>query len=172
MATSWKSPANVFELVDALKSQHHHPRLEQAQIAVCFMDNKPFSPNGRINWGKVTKFSQFNRIWQAHKYDFSMVICADLWHSILSKHQREALVDLQLSRMEVEYEPEMNEEGKPVKDEWGRGQFTNDVKLDDEGSPKWRVLPLDLDVFAKNVRRYGLWCEEIHDFSHVVAMPV
>ena len=27
----------------------------------------------------------------------------------------------------------MNEEGKPVKDEWGRGQFTHEVKLDDEG---------------------------------------
>ena len=48
----------------------------------------------------------------------------------------------------------------PVKDEWGRVKYTNVVKTDDDGKPKWRVDPFDLDVFAKNVLHYGLWMKD------------
>ena len=38
----WKAPADVQELVNSIKEEHHHPRLEQANICVAFEDSKPF----------------------------------------------------------------------------------------------------------------------------------
>jgi hypothetical protein len=99
----------------------------------------------------------------------------DLWHSVLKGNQREAYLDLQLSRCGVEYLPEEIEENgkkKPIKDEWGRVQYTQEVKVDDEGNPKWKVVPLDLEVFADNVRRYGLWCDDLLELKDaIIAAP-
>ncbi len=163
----WQAPANVLDLLDEVKAKHHSPRLDQATIGLCFADTKAF-PNNCLNYGKTVKISTFARIWQERKLDFCLTLCADVWHSILNDQQKQALLDLHLSRCEVECVSVLDEKGKPVKDEWERVQYTEEIKFNDDGTPKWKVLPLDLTVFAINVRKYGLWCEELDEFGTVL----
>lgn len=171
MSLVWKTPENIATVLEEVIAQHHTPRLNGARFAVAFSDTKPFIKN-RFNWGKVMKFSEINRIWQIQPgFDFCVVICADVWHELLSIEQRPAYLDLQVSRCVAEYEPQMIIEGKkkkPVVDEWGRTQYTNVVKTDDEGRPKWKIEPLGLEVFAQNVHRYGLWMSEFVENVGVV----
>ena len=170
MGIVWNAPAEIYQVVDSVLSKHHSPRLDAARIAIAFNDSKPFVKN-RFNWGKVTKFSSFNKIWQKEKFDFCLVVCADVWQDILTPEQKEALIDLHLTRCEVEYIPETITEGKKkqvVKDEWGRIQYTTEVKTDDEGNPKWYVSPLDINVFVQNVGKYGLWCSKFCEVEKVI----
>lgn len=159
----WKAPTEVIELVSQIKNDFHLPRLSDAQIAVSIDENKPFV-NNKLNLGKVSKFSPLAKLWQIQPYDFCLSIPSELWHSVLQGTQRAAYIDLQLTRCQVEYVPDTIEENgkkKPIKDEWGRIQYTDEIKVDDEGNPKWKVIPLDLEVFTSNVRRYGLWSDEL-----------
>lgn len=171
MSTSWRAPNEVRLFVDDL-IEKHHPHLMQAKVAVGFDDSKIFR-NGRFNWGKVSKFSKLTKLWQAknEKYDFCIVLCSDAWHQFLTEAQREAWLDLCLCRCQVEYEPaciEKNGKKTVVKDEWGRTEYTNEIKYDDEGDPVWKVAPLDIVVFAQNVKRYGLWCEPLVNFQYAI----
>lgn len=166
----WKASQDVLDLVHEVYEKHHAERLHGGLIGVCFDDSKPFVKN-KLNLGKVTKFSPLAKLWQGTKLDFCISISMDLWHSVLTAEQREAYIDLQLSRCGVEYLPEEIEENgkkKVVKDEFGRVHYTNQVKLDDEGNPKWKILPLDLEVFASNVRRYGLWQSDLLDLKDAI----
>lgn len=159
MSLVWKAPNNVEQLLYTIKEKHHHPRLGLATFGIAFAETKPFI-NDRFNWGKVTKFTKFNKLWQTEKVDFSITLCSEVWHSILTVHQKEALLDLHLSRCAVKYIPETVMEGKKkvlVKAPWGRIQYTDEMKLDDDGNPQWYVLPADLPVFSENANRYGLW---------------
>lgn len=170
MTTIWKAPANVYDLLQEIKEKHHHPRLEQAKIAVAFNDAKSYIGD-RINLGKVSKFSSFNKMWMGEQYDFSIILCSDVWHSILNPMQREALLDLHLTCCQVEYIPETVVEGTKknvVKDEHGLTKYTNEMKLDDDGNPKWKRIPLDLYVFCDNVSRYGLWCQPLTELWGVM----
>jgi len=158
-----KAPPPIIDLLNEVKE--HHSQLETANIAVCMADSKPFT-KGKLNLGKVLKFSDFNKIWQGIKYDFCITLCVDVWYQILNDVQREALLDLHLTRCTVEYEPltqEINGKSKVVKDDWGRVQYSDQVKYDDNGDPKWTVQPLDLVVFAENARKYNLWMKEVID---------
>lgn len=161
MAQVWKAPENVSDLIAQL-SHKYHGHLENLNIAATFVDGKPFAKN-RFNWGKVTKFSNYNKLWQGKKIDFSIDLCADGW-GLLNGQQQEALLDLHLTRIVPEYVPEVIvENGKKIKviDDLGRVKYTTEIKVDENGDPKWLVEPLDLVVFAKNVRRYGLWMKEL-----------
>ena len=111
----WKAPSEVVELVNQIKTRHH-PRLATALVAVSFDDSKPFLRN-KLNLGKVSKFSPLARLWQGQQHDFCLSIPMDLWHSILKGSQREAYLDLQLTRCTVEYKPEEVEERKPESEE-------------------------------------------------------
>lgn len=172
-ATPWKVQQSVLDLIH--KVQHkNHPRLETASIAACFQDGKAFVKN-KMNLGKVLKFSPFNKLWQLDKHDFCLLIPSSLWNEVFQEEQKEAYVDLQLTRCEVEYEVQVIEEnGKKikVKDEWGRVQYTEQMKTDDEGNIKWKVLPLNgavgLEVFTSNVRRYGTWLDSIEDLKEAM----
>jgi hypothetical protein len=169
MAITWKAPANVVDLLAEVK-QLHHPELLSASIVATLTDSKPFVKN-RFNWGSVKKFSDFNKIWFLEKHDLCIDLCSDVWHTILNDKQREALLDLHLTRCTPDYEPEViieNGKKKVVKDEYGRVKYTSTPKLDDEGRPKWLVTPLDLVVFTKNVKKYGLWCPELDDLSEAI----
>ena len=164
MSIVTKAPPQVFELFEQVKVKNH-TRLEKAKIAVCVTDAKPFRA-GKINLGKVSKFSPLNKIWQNTKYDFCITLCADVWYQILNEAQREPLVDLLLSCCDVEYEPktqEINGKEKVIKDEWGRIQYSEELKYDDNGEPKWKTQPLDLLVFASNASRYNLWLKDVMD---------
>jgi len=179
MSNHWKASPDVQELMNAVRNHHHRPRLEYAAVAVCFEDSKPFIRN-KLNLGRVIRFSDLARLWQGQRYDFCLILCSDVWYSLLVDPQREALLDLQLTRCEVEYLPVTKDENgrkKVVKDEWGRVQYTDQMKVNDVGDPVWRVAPLDLPVFAANLRRYGYWFDDLVDLKHAiqsdktVAMP-
>lgn len=163
----WKVPLDVSNTVDQVKANNHSHLLE-ATVAVAFDDSKPFK-NDRLNWGKTLRFSDLNKLWQTPQtFDFCIVLSSDVWHDVLDANQKEALIDLHLTRCQVEYVPETIEENgkkKPVKDELGRVKYTSEMKLDDSGNPKWKVVPLDIGVFTLNVGRYGLWCNELTEFS-------
>lgn len=166
----WKAPTEIVSLVTEIQHKYHLPRLANSSIAVCIEDSKPFVHN-KLNLGRVTKFSPLAKLWQGEPHDFCLSIPSDLWHSILKGEQREAYLDLQLTRCQVEYIPDTVEENgkkKPIKDEWGRIQYTQEIKLDDSGNPKWKVVPLDLEIFAENVRRYGLWHDGLMEFQDAI----
>lgn len=166
----WKVPVAVQELVQAVKEKNH-PHLATANIAVAFDDSKPFK-NEKLNWGKTQRFSNLNKLWQAPQaFDFCIVIPSDVWHEVLDGSQKEPFLDLHLTRCQVEYEPETyieNGKKKVVKDQLGRVKYTDEMKFDDNGTPKWKVAPLDLWVFMQNVSRYGLWCQTLMDFNEVL----
>jgi hypothetical protein len=171
MASVWKATQDVLQLISDVKEKNHHPRLEHASIVACFEDSKPFVKN-KLNLGKVSKFSNFSKIWQKENSDFCFCIPLDLWKDILKKDsQREAYIDLLLSRCDMEFMPEVVEENgkkQKIKDEWGRVKYTNEPKLDAEGQNKWVVLPLDLEVFTENVRRCGLWLDQLLDLKDAI----
>lgn len=168
----WVAPPEVCEIVESVKNKHMMPRLAEASIAVCFQDVKPFTKDGRFNFGKTQKFSKLAQLWHGSRHDFLIQLPAEAWHNLLNMHQREAWIDLRLRCCQVEYVPEVHTENgakKPVTDEFGRIQYTEEIKRDEEGNPKWRVVPLDLQIFTENVAKYGLWCEDLSEFKEVLA---
>jgi hypothetical protein len=175
----------VVAMLDKIKKQHHSPRLDQAEIAICFSDAKPFV-KGRFNWGKTQKFSPLNKMFQGKKYDFLIILPSDGWYEVLTGKEREAWLDLHLSRCQVEYLPQYEEESggdagdddgppakkkKPLKDKWGRIEYSTEIRYDENGEPMWKVVPLDLWVFAQNARRYGVWCEDVAEIKDAVSGP-
>jgi hypothetical protein len=165
----WPAGQEVVTLLDHIKHKNHE-RLELAKVAIAFIDAKAFV-KGRFNWGKSRKLSPVAKLWH-HKdkvYDYEIILPADGWHQVLQGIQREAWIDLHLSRFRPEMIPAFIEENgkkKPVKDDFGRIEYTNEMKLDEEtGSPIWLCDPLDLHVFADNAARYGVWCEDLQDFK-------
>lgn len=170
----WKADSLVSKILNDVKEKHHVPRLSRANVAIAFDDSKPFVKN-KLNLGKLSKFSPLAKLWQGHAADFCLTIPMELWHTVLQGSQRDAYMDLQLTRCGVEFLPEEVEENgkkKKIKDEFGRIKYTKEIKLDDEGNPKWKIKALDLEVFAENVRRYGLWCDDLLEFKDaIIAAP-
>lgn len=172
----WKAPPEIVNLVTELQNKDHLPRLAGASMACCLDDSKPFL-NNKLNLGKVSKFSPAAKLWQGQPHDFCLNICSELWESVLTLSQRPAYLDLLLCRCVVEYVPEMADETKngkrvrkPLKDRWGRIQYTTEIKLDNDGNPKWKVVPADLEVLAENIRRYGLWCEPLLELKDAIGV--
>lgn len=177
MLPPWAADESVVKLFTQVKEKYHLPRLEEAEIAVCFQDSKPFK-KGTFNWGKVRRFQPVDKLWHRsdRQYDFLIILSSDAWNNVLTMVQREALADLHLTRCSVDYEPVREEvtvkgivKHKIVKDDYGRVEFTNEIKRDKEtGEPKWKILTLDLPVFSGNVSRYGLWCSDLNDFGEII----
>lgn len=169
------SPAgdDVIQVLDDIKRKHH-ARIIDASVAVLFKAVKPFTGDGRFNFGQVKKFTPSAKIWHHPNrvYDFEITIPEDSWHVILTPHQREALLDLHLTRCTAEFVPlevEKNGKRKKAKDQWGRLQFTDQIRLDEAtGLPIWKVLPLDIMVLAENARRYGLWHDDLRYLGDAV----
>jgi len=155
------------EMLGSLKDQYH-PHLAAANIAVDIVDSKAYVKN-EINLGKVSKFSQSAKLWMAEqKYDFRITLVQDVWYEILDNAQRQATLDLHLTRCQVELIPNSvieNGKKKVIKDEHGRIEYTNEVKTLDDGSPAWKVLPLNLHVISQNIKRFGVWCEDIMELK-------
>lgn len=163
----WKAPDPVQKMLEDVFDKHHAERLADLQVSVSFDDSKPFVKN-KLNLGKLVKVRDLDRPHMTQKLDYYVVACSDLWHSVLNDHQREAYIDLHLTRLTPEYQPVtviVNKKKKVVKDQWGRVEYTTDLKLDANGDPIWRMMPLDLYVFAENARKYGLWLEAMEEFG-------
>lgn len=167
-----KAGAQVRQLLNEVKEKYHHPRLQMALVALEFVESKPIVKD-RVNLGKVTKFSQGTKLWlpENEKYDFLISVCADVWFGMLNDRQREALIDLHLTCCQVEYEPNsvvVNGKKQVIKDEFGRIEYTQNVKTDDEGNPVWKRSPLDIVAFASNVDRYGVWYDDLLELKQAM----
>jgi hypothetical protein len=168
----------VIDLFDRIKKTHHEKRLGEAQIAVLFKEDKVFK-KGRFNFGKVKKVSPETQVLLDEKnkghYDFVVTIPDESWSFMSDRRQREGLVDLYLTMCSVEFEPVMASDPKkggkekPKKDNWGRIEYTDTPKYDEDGNPKWVVLPLDVETLTDNVGRCGTWCDVFRDFESAVA---
>jgi len=169
----WPAAPDVVALMETIKSKNHK-QLDLAKVALAFEDTKVFK-KGRFNWGKAKKFTAGAKLWHPKdkKYDFEITLPADGWYQVLQGVQKEAWLDLHLSRFRPEMKPvmlEINGKQKPKKDEWGRIEYSDEMKIDEKTSePIWVVDPLDLHVFADNASRYGVWCETLQDFKAALA---
>lgn len=166
----WRANEEVFNLLNQVKEKNHHPRLQQASVAVCFNDSPPFRKD-KFNWGSVSKFSPLAKLWQGAKFDFCITLSSDAWITVLDNPQREALLDLHLTRCSVQRIPETvveNGKKKVIKDEWGRVRYTEEIKLSEDGEPIWIVEKLDLEVMQENVKRYGCWLDCFSEFKDVL----
>ena len=157
-----KAGPQVISLLNEVKEKNH-PHLAQALVACSFVDVKPYS-KGVLNLGKVSKFSGAVKLWlpNDHKYDFLISLPADVWYGLFNDKQKEAWLDLLLTRCQVEYEPStvvVNGKKQVVKDEFGRIEYTDVPKTTDDGSIVWKVAPLDAAVIAANIGRYDTWFE-------------
>lgn len=162
----WVAPETVNKMLDSVFDKHHADRLGNLSIRLMFDESKPFTKN-KMNLGKLLKVRDIDKPHMTRKIDYYVVTSSDLWHSVLNDHQREAFIDLHLSRLHPEYLPVTvieNKKKKVVKDEWGRIEYTTDLKLDAEGDPIWRVAPVDIYVCAINAEKFGLWLDGMEDF--------
>jgi hypothetical protein len=155
--------------------EKNHPHLEQALIAVEFTETKPYVKD-RLNLGKVSKFSKSIKIYlpKDANYDFRLSLPSEVWYGLLKEPQKVAWLDLLLTQCQVEYEPNtvvVNGKKQVVKDEFGRVEYTDVMKCDDEGIPMWKVVPCDLSVYTKNIKRYGLWFEDVIELANVIKYP-
>jgi hypothetical protein len=170
MALVWTAPLEIIEKLQEIKDKSH-PELESVSIVVELSDAKPFK-NNRLNLGNVRKFSAANKIWQKGDFDFCITLVGEVWQDILKGQQRDALLDLHLTRIEPVCEPQVVIENKkriPCKDEFGRIILTEEQKLDKNGNPRWRIVPIDLGVLSRNVRRYGFWFDDLIEFQNALA---
>jgi len=164
-----KAPAAIMERMAAVQAKNH-PHLDDALICIEFVDSKPYLKD-RLNLGKVAKFSAALKLWLHNSYDFRLSICSDVWYDLLDDDQREAYLDLLLTRCQIEYEPNtvvVNGKRQVVKDEWGRIEYTDEPKYDDEGHPVWKVSPLDIAVISQNIKRYGLWFDDLVELKQAI----
>lgn len=162
----WSAPDTVKQMLESVYDKHHAERLANLKVAVMFDDSKPFLKN-KMNLGKVVKVRDLDKPHMRSPLDFYIVACSDLWHSVLNDEQREAYIDLHLTRLVPEYIPVtvvVNKKKKTVKDQWGRVEYTTDLKLDANGETIWRVNPIDLYTSAANARKYGLWLDFAEEF--------
>jgi len=164
-----KAPSHIMDLFHTVQDQHH-PHLEGSVLAIEFVDSKPYVKD-RLNLGKVGKFPAATKLWLQNKFDFFISMCTDVWFDLLDEDQREAYVDLLLTRCQVEYEPNVvtvNGKDQVIKDEWGRVEYSDTVKADDEGRPVWKVVPLDILTLTQNIKRYGLWYEDLLELHKAI----
>lgn len=173
MSSFWLADSNLNSKLENLIEKYHQQRIVtpagQCKIAIALTDSKAFV-NDKINWGKIKKFNRFNKVWMHQDFDYCIVLSSDLL-SILKDNQKEAIIDLHLSRIHPQYEPnKVTEDGKKVivKDEYGRIEYSDQIKLDKDGNPKWFVDSMDLQVFANNIKRFGFWCEDLVNFQNAI----
>lgn len=162
MAFVWPARPDVLEQLNALKIKYH-PKLVDVPIVVELSDAKPFK-NNRLNLGNVRKFSKAHKIWQKGDFDFCITLIGEVWAEVLKGEQHDALLDLHLTRIEPVYIPQVVIENKKkiiCKDDFGRIILSEEQKLDKNGEPCWRVLPIDIGVLTKNARRFGFWFEDL-----------
>ncbi|MCK9557978.1 MAG: hypothetical protein M0R50_08070 [Candidatus Cloacimonetes bacterium] len=169
MALVWTAPLAVMDRLQEVKAKYHS-NLESVSIVVELSDAQPFK-NNRLNLGNIRKFSAANKIWQKGDFDFCITLVGEVWKEILKNDQCDALLDLHLTRIEPVCEPQVVVENKKrivCKDDYGRIILTEEQKLDKNGNPRWRIVPIDLGVLSQNVRRYGFWFDDLVEFRSII----
>lgn len=131
----------------------HHPHLLGVRVAFVFMDKTPKS-KGKEVLGRAKKISGLPAFlslgpdtlpdfYADQPFDFFVIeISEEVWERLTAKGQR-ALVDHELSHLEIEE--------------------------DDEGGVNLAVVGHDVTEFEAVLRRHGLWNDSVKDFVEVGA---
>jgi hypothetical protein len=151
----------------------YHPVLAEAKIIIYCSDKNKIKSNAII-MAEASRAS--SKMKASVNADFTITIYVGPW-SDLTPIQKKACMDHELCHCGFQYEPVKEVVGrsrtgtprmKVVKDEHGRTQYTNDVKRDVDGIPKWKLIDHDLEDFYDIVHRYGLWNENLRSFKQAI----
>jgi len=155
----------------------YHSHLEEAKIVLYACDKNKNRAN-KVIIADASKAS--TKMKASTNADFTITVYMTPW-SDLNMNQKKACLDHELCHCGVHYEPVKEAVGgtrggrqrfKVVRDEYGRVQYTNEIKRDENGEPKWRLLPHDLEEFRDIVARHGIWDEDIQSFKEVLDRSV
>lgn len=157
-----------YHIIDKLIEENHQ-HLQEANFII-LLNEKIKLKGDIVVIAEVKKTSPSEKI--IHNYDFKIIIYDYVWGKLDDK-KKISVLDHELTHCGVKYIPlkEKNEEtGKTevVKDEFGRKQYTNEIDRDDNGRPKWVILPHDLEEFRSIVKRHGMYDESIQEFAKIV----
>lgn len=153
--------------------QKNHPHLQEAKIILYATDRNRLRANNVVVASASRAPAKLKASTDA---DFTITIHITPW-SDLNQAQQTACLDHELMHCGVHYEPVKEQVGKTrqgkartkiVRDEYGRVQYTNEIKRDDDGAPKWRMIPHDLEEFRDIVERHGLWDQSLQEFKKAI----
>ena len=153
--------------------EKYHKHLKEAKIVI-YANDKSKTKGDKVIIAESSKAS--NKLKASINADFTITLYVDTWSS-LSPDQKQACLDHELTHCGVQYEPireqiGLSKTGKSktriVRDEYGRVQYTSDIKRDENGVPKWKLVIHDLEEFRDIVRRHGMWDEDIQRFKEVL----
>ncbi|MFW5793999.1 MAG: putative metallopeptidase [Bacillota bacterium] len=163
---------NIYStLRDLIRTNHSH--LVEANISIYFCDKNKLKSNQAVIADTSKSSSKLKASTNA---DFTITIYMNAWDS-LNPEQKIACLDHELCHCSVHYEPVKEAVGggrggrqrfKIVKDELGRTQYTNEIKRNEEGEPKWKLETHDLEEFRSIVDRHGIWDENIRSFKEAL----
>ncbi len=155
----------------------YHSRLEEAKI-VLYANDKNKNRANKIIIAEASKAS--SKMKASTNADFTIMVYMTPW-SDLNMTQKRACLDHELCHCGVHFEPVKEAAGgtrsgrprlKVVRDDYGRVQYTNEIKRNENGEPKWRLLPHDLEEFRDIVARHGIWDKDIQSFKEVLDRSV
>jgi hypothetical protein len=167
MASIWEATADITQLVQRIKKDHHHPRLAQASIWVLISDGKGVVDN-RIITVKAAKCTKHEKLSTGH--DFKLTIMAETWAN-LTDAQRDIAVDEALCRCGVKYIPqtvEVNGKKEMLKDDWGRVLYTDQISFDNDGNPRWKINKPDAELFFSMLTRHGEYDESAENTTRAL----
>jgi len=153
--------------------ERYHSHLSEARITL-YANDKNRNKANKIIIAEASKASA--KMKASTNADFTLTVYMTPW-SDLTMSQKKACLDHELCHCGVHYEPVKEAVGsgrggrqrfKVVRDEYGRIQYTNEIKRNENGEPKWRLLPHDLEEFRDIVARHGIWDEDIQAFKEVL----
>lgn len=163
----WEASDEYKQLVKDIKDIHH-PHLAQASIWVLISDTKAIVDN-KLVATDTRRTTNTEKLKTGH--DFKIMIRGSAWN-ILTDAQRRIAIDEALCRCGVKYVPEtieVNGKKEIITDEIGRIVYTNEIALDGQGNPKWKINNLDAGAYFAMLQRHGLYNEGIENIQLVLA---
>jgi hypothetical protein len=167
MASLWVAPKEIQKLINEIKDEHHD-RLGSASVWALCADSKPIR-NNQLVVTMTKKCSKTEKLSTGH--DFKIIVLMEAWANLPDAARRLA-VDEALSRCGVRYVPqtiEINGKKEVVKDDLGRTIFTDEIDVDKEGEPKWKINPPDAALYFPLLQRHGKYSEEAENTARAMA---
>lgn len=166
MASIWEAPDDIRRTVEHVKAEHH-PHLANASLWVMMSDSKGIVDN-RLVPTTTRLCTKTERLSAGH--DFKITISMEAWDK-LTDAQRRIAIDEALCRCGVKCEPKtvvVNGKEEVIKDDLGRVIYSEEVAIDKEGRPRWRVLKPDAALYFPLLRRHQLYSEEAENVQRVL----
>ena len=163
----WEAADDIRTIVSNVKAEYH-PHLASASIWVLINDSKCIVDN-RLVKTETRKCTKTEKLKTGH--DFKIIIRMTAW-SILTEGQRRIAIDEALCRCGVRYMPQtktVNGKEQVVYDDIGRVIYTNEIAIDDEGVPKWKINHLDAEVYFALIQRHSVYNESIENIERALA---